>query len=155
MTKQYYYESNRKARNDPSTTTPHEKKVEKYLKSRGIKYIKEYERMCCSKQYFLDFYLIKEQIGIEVDGDTSHYTLKGRKKDRRKASLIMKYHGIPIIHIKNSEVDAGDFSKIDNPQIQLIKHEYKIKPKKAKKKMDWKVLYKRKKEFLAKKKCSI
>jgi len=162
--KQQYYEANRKARNDPRTTTPHEKAVEKYLKSRGIKYIREKELFTGSKQYFLDFYLIKENLGLEIDGG-GHFSVKGRKKDRRKARMIMKYHGIPIIHIKNKEVDEEDFRKIDNPQIQIIGDEYIIKPKKQLKwkkrlyeqqkwankylkKVDWKALYKKKKEWI-------
>ena len=124
--KQKYYENNRRLRNSPLTTTPHEKLVAKYLNSRGIKYVPEKELFCGGKQYFIDFYLVKENIGIEVDGNISHYTLRGRKRDRRKASMIMKYHGIPIIHIKNSEVERGDFSKINNPEIKLIKDEYKV-----------------------------
>lgn len=152
--KQQYYEANRKKRNNPANTTPQEKVVEKYLKSKKIAYIKEYERMCGSKQYFIDFYLPKKNLGVEVDGN-QHYSLKGIKKDRRKATMIMKYHGIAIIHIKNSEVDKNDFYKIDEYKIKLIKDSYKIKPKKSKKKINWKEQYAKCKEWKLEKKIEL
>ena len=137
--KQHYCEANRKERNSPLTTTPQEKLVEKYLKSKKIEYEKERELFCGSKQYFGDFYLVKENLILEIDG-SQHYSLKGRKMDRRKATMIMKHHGISIIHIKNSEVDAGDFSKINELKVDLIKNQYKVKPKKSKK-VDYKKQY--------------
>ena len=70
----------------------------------GVEYVKQAFFRISGKDYFLDFYLPKSKIAIEIDGSI-HQTQLSYDKSRDKE---FAYIGIRTIRIRNSEVYMPD-----------------------------------------------
>lgn len=94
-------------------STPAEKAVCHALDTLGISYIRQYEVRTARKTFYIDIYIPRLRLAIEVDGKY-HYTDRQKRLDANRSACIRK-QGISIYRISNRH--AADPKKV----IQLIK----------------------------------
>ena len=72
----------------------------KKMKITGIPFIFQYPVICGGERlYIIDFYLPKEKVAIELDGQW-HYTPEAMENDKIRTKLLKK-EGISVIRIMN------------------------------------------------------
>ena len=81
--------------------------TERWLSDRQI----EFEPQKQMGPWLADFYLPSQNTVIECDGDYWHAIPKVRRRDRQKDGW-MRHNGISIIRLSETEIKAGDFSKL-------------------------------------------
>jgi len=82
-------------------STPAERELWKYLKSRQLKET-QFRRRHSMGNFVLNFYCREKKLGIELDGNY-HYNKAQMKKDRKRTALLNAY-GIRILKFSNQLV---------------------------------------------------